>query len=363
MARRKARRGRKIQPVPTTLTFDLGEVSKTVEGPNPPPTQATYYIDLSQCASLVARKFLRQGMVWGVSGMKLNSVNVVTGTSTPVSDSPEGSVMISKLPTSWVFSNAWEKGFHAWNDMNNDALENAESIKPKFTDFKIYMDSGHHAAGVGNNLLPVVGQQFSWTPATAGTWDMSEISIPTSGATGNATDFEVIGVGASFPGAAPGSGLNAVSLIEGYASSRGLPDIIDPNTPGDADDVGPTGTPENWIGAIRNEGTEQNLDVLDNLQDQNIRAPYPFENDTVHVDTMYPGGANQLSGVEVATIENITGSTVGGVTYLQGNTFPCGLIKIDVFNNDQTFDMYNVLQIELSPGPARGYMALPMQEM
>ena len=361
MARRKARRGRKVQPVPLTLTFDLGATAPAAEGPGVTPTQQTYYIDLSQCASLVARKFLRQGMVWGVSSMKLNSVNVVANTSSPVADSPEGSIMISKLPTSWTLSNSWHKGFSVWSRANRESLEEAESVKAKFTDFKVYMDSGHHSAGVSANLLPVVGQQFSWTPATAGEWEYSKMVVPKTDGSDGVNNYEIIAVGANYPGGGA-SGLNAVSLIEGYAASRGLPDIRDPNVPDDAYDAsGPK--PENWMSATFNEGTTQDDNVLTDLVNENNQAPYPFENDGTHIDTMYPGGANQLSGVEVATIENITGSTVGGVTYINGNTFPCGLIKIDVFNNDDTFDMYNVLQIELAPGPARGYMALPMQEM
>ena len=365
MARRKARRGRKIQPVPTTLTFDLGSTAPASAGPGVTPTQQTYYIDLSQCASLVARKFLRQGMVWGVSGMKLNSVNVVSGTDSPVADSPEGSIMVSKLPTSWVMSNAWEKSFRVWQRMNNEALEEAESVKPKFLDFKVFMDSGHHQAGPSNNLLPVVGQQFAWTPASAGEWEYSKMIIPITepdAGAGTTAERDLIAVGASYPGTSAATGNNAVSLIEGYAASRGLPDIRDPNTPDDADDT-LGGTPENWMAATFNEGIPQDHEVIEDMITENNRAPYPFENDGINADTMYPGGANQLAGVEVASIENITGSTVGGVTYLQGNTFPCGLIKIDVFNNDDTFDLYNVLQIELSPGPARGYMALPMTEM
>lgn len=67
--------------------------------------------------------------------------------------------------------------------------------------------------------------------------------FPSSASTNAVTSVEVLGVGASYPGAGA-SGLDAVSLIEGYAASRALPEIADPNTPGDADDVGPTATPE-----------------------------------------------------------------------------------------------------------------------
>ncbi len=361
MARRKARRTPKIEPVPVTLTFDLGQIEAASEGPGVVPRQQTHYIDLSQCVSLVSRKFLRQGLNWAVTGMKLNSVNVVTGTTSPVADSPAGSVMISKLPNTWVMSNAWHKGFAHWQQMNNEALQASESVKPKFLDFKVFMDAGHHAAGVTNNLLPVVGQQFNWDVAAVGEWDMSKYIIPDNTNPGFSTEREIVAVGENYPGAGA-SGFNAVSLIEGYAASRGLPDILDPNTPDDAADASGA-SPQNWLAALQNEGTSQDASVLEDMIDENNQAPYPFENDGSNVDTMYPGGANQLPGVEVATLENISGTTVGGVTYLSGSNFPCGLIRIDLFNNDSTFDMYNVLQVSLTNGPVRGYMAQPMQEM
>jgi hypothetical protein len=368
MARRKARRSKKMEPVPLTLTFDLGATDVAPAGPGVVATQKTYFIDLSQCTSLAARKFMRQGLFWNVQGMKLNSVNVTTGTESPVSNAPEGSVLISKLPNTWTMSNAWHKGFAAWQRMQNEALEEAESVKAKFTDFKIFADADHHDAGVASNLLPVVGTPFNWVQATPAFWDMSTYRIPVGvAAPGDTTDREVIAVGPNYPGNSAASGKNAVSLIEGYASSRALPDITDPNTPADADDA--TGTiPENWISATFSDGTEQDSAVLTDLTADNDQAPYPFENADnpaggTFSDTFYPGGANQLSGLEVVTLENITGTTVGGVSYLSGDNFPCGLIRIDIFNNDQTFDMYNVLQVQLAPGPTRGYLALPMQEM
>ena len=157
MARRKARRMKKPEPVPLTLTFDLGQIGVAPEGPGVVPNQQTYFIDISQCTSLASRKFLRQGLNWAVSGMKLNSVNVAPGTDNPVANSPEGSVMISKLPNTWVMSNAWHKGFATWNKLNQESLAESESVKAKFTDFKVFMDSDHHDAGVSSNLLPSGG--------------------------------------------------------------------------------------------------------------------------------------------------------------------------------------------------------------
>ncbi len=362
MARRKARipQGKKLQPVPLTLTFELG-----VLDPSPSTeinTTRTVFIDLSQCASLVSRKFFRQGLVWATGGMKLTTV-ATDSNGNPVVGNPAGRLVVRKLPRTWTMSNAWHKGFAAWNDMQQKALEDAESIKPKFNDFKIFMDEKHHNVGVGLNLLPISAGTDTYVPeiATAGTWDMSNMVIPDDTVVGNTRDREIIAVGANYPGVGA-SGLNAVSLIEGYASSRGLPDIRDPNVPTDAGDAEGV-TPQNWIGALDNEGIDQDAEVLQDMITENTQAPYPFENDGTHTDTMYPGGANQLSGSQIAIFEYVTGSTIGGNTHIPAETFPCGLIRIDLLNYDQTNYQKNILQIKLVPGPHRGYMCQPMQEM
>ncbi len=340
-----SRRSKKIEPAVKTFVYNYSVSANTLQSNT---------IDLSQCASLLNRRFYRQGINWAVG-----SIKVLTSGSTT------GIIGISKLPETWVMSNAWEKSFRSWQEMNEKALEDTESIRPRFMDFKIYADNTHHIAGYGTNLLPTA-DLVAGTPAVAGEWDSSKISIPTSGATGNATDFELIAVGASFPGASPATTLDAVSLIEGYASSRGLPYTTDPNVPDDADDVGPTGTPENWMGALTNEGMDQDKDVLDRMVGaaaENNQAPYPFENDGVNLDTMYPNGANQLTGLQIHDVDTITGTTVGGITRIKGGLFPCGLVRVDVQNQSTDTSMGVNLLIELVPGHHRGYLCEPMTEM
>ena len=361
MARRNYRKSsKKIQPAVETLTFNLGTTSEGTEASGFSPGQSTYYCDLSQVTSLANRRFYRQGLTWAVGGMRVNSTNVNPGTTVPTGRSPDGTVTVQKLPQTWIMSNAWEKGFRAWQKMNNQALEEVPSVKPKFLDFKIYMDGKHHSEGFGNNILPCVADTAfvaptqGYTDAIPGEWDASKFYLPyaldatPAAGTDTMLDYEIIAVGPSYPGFATGSGMDAVSLVEGYAASRGLPNILDPNTPTDADDVAGA-QPENWLSAVFNEGTTQASEVIEDMILENNIAPYPFENDGVNTDTMYPAGANQLNGLQMHSIENITGTTVGGVTYLRGGSFPCGLIRIDVFNNSQINEMLNVLQIDLVP--------------
>ena len=94
MAKRKySKRSNKIEPsVQTLYMAPTGAVG--------PGVTLTSYVDLSQVASLINRRFYRQGINWAVAGMKF----LTTGT---------GTVVVSKLPNTWVMSNSWEKGFRS----------------------------------------------------------------------------------------------------------------------------------------------------------------------------------------------------------------------------------------------------------
>ena len=313
----------------------------------------TSYIDLSQCASLLNRRFYRQGINWAVAAIKIYS-------------GVPGSITVSKLPNTWVMSNSWEKGFRTWQKMNNEALDETDSVRPRFLDYKIYADKGHHQVGFAANLLPKSVGAANASPAdlnqaVPGEWESSKMEIPTgtAGGQGQTASREIIAVGNNYPGFGA-TGLDAVSLIEGYAASRGLPNVLDPNVPDDAADVDGF-NPDNWLAATFNEGTTQVEGVLEDMITENNIAPYPFENDGVNNDTMYPGGANQLKGMELHAIGSITGTTIGGQTTLKGGMFPCGIIRIDHTTLDTAANLAVV--VDLVPGTHRGYLCEPMTDM
>ena len=141
MAKRKYSKMKKIEPSVLTMTF---VVQYDQDG-----GKQRNYIDLSQCASILNRRFYRQGINWAVSGFKVLSA------ATP-KDGVSAQISIAKLPNTWVMSNAWEKSFRAWQQMIKNATDDSgtESIKGKFLDFKIYADIDHHSAGYADNLLP-----------------------------------------------------------------------------------------------------------------------------------------------------------------------------------------------------------------
>ncbi len=332
----KGRKMAKVEPAELTLNFVLTD-------------QINEFIDLSQCASLVNRRFYRQGINWAVKGFTLHNL---TGS--------QGSLQISKLPSTWVLSNSWEKSFRTWVRMNEQALEESPSVKPRFLDFKIYADVKHHELGFGANLVPFVINPDSGLNElyTLGEWEPSKIVVPkTTSTPGGNVQYEIIATGPNYPGVGA-SGINAVSAIEGYAASRSLPEILDPNTPGDASDTG-TNTPANWMGALFNEGTTQDSVVLGDMITENNIAPYPFENDGVHVDTMYPGGANQGSAMVLHDQLNVTGTTVSNSVRARGGQIPAGLIRI---RKDATLSGA-FLQVHLVPGSHRGYLCEPMTDM
>lgn len=351
MARKKARRMKKQEPAVLTMRFPPIAV--------PGPGVSSVTVDLSQCASLLNRRFYRQGINWAVAGIK-----ILASTGDPVNRA-EGYVSVTKLPETWIMANSWEKGMRAWTRMNNEALAESQSIRPRFLDFKIYADSVHHAAGFGANLLPASGLGGVATP---GEWEPSKVYIPTAlnVSAAQTNDFELVAVGDSFSGAGF-SGLDSVSLIEGYASSRGLPNVLDPNTPADADDASGS-TPHNWMAALFNDGLVQTSEVVEDMQTENNIAPYPFENDGVHGDTMYPNGANQLTGLQFHDDSYITSSTIGGHTRLKGGQFPCGLMRFNVINTTENSEGVGVeleysIQVDLVPGSHRGYLCETMSEM
>ncbi len=345
MAKRKYSKMTKIEP--SVQTFQFSVTQENVNDIN--------FIDLSQCASLLNRRFYRQGINWAVSSIKILT-------------SATGAIGVNKLPNTWVMSNAWEKGFRAWQKMNNEALAESPSVKPKFLDFKIYMDETHHSKGFDRNLLPQSFGIPNPIDAIAGEWFSSKYEVPQAVAfnSQDVSSREIIGVGPSYPGVSPVTGLDAVSLIEGYAASRGLPNIEDPNTPKDAADADGL-NPSNWLTALFNDGSIRDAEVIDLMTSENNQAPYPFENGAdplnpgfTFPDTMYPGGANQLASLEIHDTEFVTSSTIGGTTRLKGGNFPCGLMQLtSSFAAGTEF----IVQLSMVPGTHRGYLCESMTEM
>ena len=309
----------KIQPAVETLTFAFTAGSGNEHR----------HIDISQCVSLMNRRFYRQGLNWAVGSIRLLS-------------SGNGQIQVNKIPNTWVCNNAWTKGFRTWQKMINDATEDQgmQSIKGKFLDFKIYADDKHYAAGFNGNLLP---SDSMGNRAVVGQWQPSEFVIPNTPGT-SSYGAEIVMVG-------PNNSPTYVSLVQGYADSRALPSETDPNVPDHAS--------LNWYQYLFSEGNTQDNAIINDLESTGDKAPYPYENDGTHTDTQYPGGETNLPALQVHDVAYHTTTTIGGETSLKGGTFPCGLIQLSTVFPQGT-ELF--LIVDLVPGSHRGYLAQTMLE-
>jgi len=328
----------KMDPAPLTFNIPLPAVT----------TNRTKYIDLSQVASILNRRFYRQGLQWAVQGFTLHTI------------AGSGSLDIARIPSTWTASNGWMKAMSAWNKQQMDAVEDAgaESAVARFRDFKVFADERHVTNGFSANLLPGVKDANALTPgwivAAPGEWEPSQIILPNADidpASGARIDprecfLHMTGANEFVVGGASSRG-----IIEGYADSRAFPQSPDPVSPIIA-------SGNNWLRAMFDVGND-NEEITQKATDKNDDLPYDQVN--------YPGGQNQLQGLDFHDTINITSTTVSGKSSAKGGLFPCGLIRIKYDSSlgaDQGTGVYqSVLQINLVPGSARGYMTEAMQEM
>lgn len=313
-----------MEPVQLKYSFDMPTIS------------GTYFVDLSQIASLTNRKFLRQGMNWVVSNVEYWT----DGTS---------HMSVSTLPQTWTMANAWTKSFKLWQESQDQVLDQEPSIQSKYSDFKIYFDVDHQVLGSANNLKP-----YGFHVAAAGAaydWDMSTFQVPNDPVSGTTTQYNIHGIGPSTAA--------SVGAIAGYAASRARPNQEEPNVPT------ATANPESWMMDLFDVG--ENLpDIRQDIEDMNDEPPYLIGPDDA-IEEYYPGGTLQaetyqsflqdilVTRVSTALASDSTGSFLA----------PCGLLRFDIDNGlvPETDPTQIIIFIEVSPGPVKGFLAQPMQEM
>lgn len=299
----------KIQPAVLNLKFEVGE-------------GLDKFLDISQAACIVNRRFYRQGLSWAVAGF-----TIATGSG------KVGTITISKLPSTWMVGNSWEKTYHAWKKQQDHAMEEAglQSTIARYRDFKIFASIPHQAAGVSGNLPPLDAAKV---PFTLGEWNESQIVIPNDGGVaGNSVEYDLHMVGPDVP--------NSKGMVQNYADSRSTPQSPDPHTQNPED---------SFFSEMIDLGEIQEL-VVDNAEERNNDLPYTQNN--------YPGGAVNAATLEIIHEVALTGPTVNMTSRkLSGAIVPCGLLNIHNEVNGP-IDLY----LHLVPGPARGYMTQPMRDM
>jgi hypothetical protein len=310
----------KIQPAVLSIKFTVGE-------------GVTRFLDLSQAACIVNRRFYRQGLNWVVAGFTVGTGPIGAGLS--------GDVTISKIPNTWVASNAWHKAYAHWKAQQDDALKEAGamSARAKYRDFKIHASPLHVTTTFGTNLIPkdATGAQY-----LQGEWDASLIVIPNvlpdaSGSTVDPIEFVLHMVGENVNAASTSRG-----IISGYAHSRAFPHSPDPVTPFVHND-------DNWFQAMNDVGND-NLEIIQNATDRNDDLPYH------QVD--YPGGELNAPTLEIVHQQTFVPSTSSTSRKLGGTNVPCGLLEI-INGVPSAIELF----VHLVPGPSRGYLTQVMQDM
>lgn len=315
MARRRS--GRKVQPAVETLVFDLSDGQSTT-------------IDLSQCASIVNRRFYRQGLNWMVAGFTLTTSQAITG-----------ALAIEKPQNTWITGGAWEKTMRAWLKQQNDALDEAgaESTVAKFRDFKVYLDSNHQD-GTSPNMIPV-GDSTTSNKYLTGEWFYSSVVVPNDGAPGNTEEYRLKLYGVDVPNG-PGV-IGSKGIINGYQQSRAYPQSPDPVHPA---------TYTGFLAQMFDKG-DDNVDILNNAAGENDDLPYD--------QTNYPGSTGNGPGLQWHDTVFVTGTTIGGTTKMPGTNVPCGLLRV---NHNFTIEegQSAILRVHLVPGEHRGYMCEKMED-
>lgn len=310
----------KIQPAVMQLQFQV------------PPEDS--YIDLALAASIVNRRgYKQENHSWFVQQFEL------FGSGT-------GTVVVEKLPETWVFDNAYKKARLLWDEMNDQVLDTEPGIQGKWHDFKIAMDSAQHSQTIqdtlnpaGRILTPSVGAgainfttaDFSGAVSPRADWEYSQLTIPNDGGPGVSVDYLLHAVGPDT--------VSSKGIITGYAKSRARPQAQDPNVP----------TSEGWMTDLFDVG-DQLEELRDIIVEDNDRPPYALSPEQTGGER-YPGGSVEFGSLQTHSFCNFTTTTVSGKNSIMGGRFQNGLMK---FQNN-TGENVSII-VHLVPGMHRGYM-------
>ena len=285
-----AKKYSKTSPTVTRLSFELSGAS-------------TQYIDIALALSAVNRKFARQGVYYYV-----NSVEIYNNET--------GVVDLHTAPDNWVTKNAWNRGFKLFQKMNSLVDDVSGIGRPKYHDFKVYLNSLHQSTGSTQPSLH--GINGAQTPLVSDEWKYSEfVSADDDGdGTQQADNFTVHLLGGH---TGTSDNWTSVGLIKSYAESR---TTVAQETPNDY----PVDTTDPLMNVFDFSSEEQMNDIIEGLRDDNDRPPYQL--------TVYPGETtNSLQ--HVARIGTEVG--VGRVGRASGFCAPFGLICVDPHGIDSAF--------------------------
>ncbi len=333
-----------MQPAPQTLHYDL-----TISG-----SQTKYfYYDFFRDLSVAGRRFLRQGSVLPLQGIRLVSDQTCT-------------VSVQALPFTWITAEAWEASFRAWQKLNRRAMADDEnSEKARYLDFKVYFDSQHRGAAsdADTDTPRPVGHEAGTNRADVGyEWQYSGVQIPEDLDIQQGRHMLYMLGPNDFTGSGQGLG-----VIHNYALSRSRPQDEDPNVP--VDDNGALGG--SYLNLMFDFGGGSLQSVINDVVGDNNEPPYPvgmnLDAAGQPTEEFYPGGSNFLGGAEQhefarTSVYNNQTSGIQANGFLPGALLPLGLLRMKVVNHSEAGLNLNVYA-DMVPGNKRGYSTISMLEM
>lgn len=280
-----AKKYKKTSPTVTRLSFEFDGGS-------------TQFIDIGLALSVVNRKFYRAGLYYYI-----NSVEIYNNET--------GVVDLHTLPDNWITRNAHQRGFQLFQKMNAMVDDVSSGFRPKYHDFKVFMNVRHYQTGSASPRLYDINAATSG-PLNPDDWAYSQFVSADDDQDGlaNADEFFVHMLGAH--NGTP-SNWNSIGLIRSYQDSRQTVNINDPQdtptTPGYEDPL---------INVFDFSSEEQMNDIIENLDFDNDNPPYDVDSYIGRMDA---------SMQHVARIGTEVG--VGRVGRASGFCAPFGLICVD----------------------------------
>lgn len=281
----------------------------------------SHFIDLARALSIVNCRAYRQGKVYHIAGITVHDRTASTWTK------------IGVAPDTWVTRNAWAKGYRLWRKYNDQVLDESPGLKPKYMDFKVYLNDNHRSQHEAGTDVPYPADIQGYTTA-GGTheWLYSRYRLPAEGGSASPdNDQTQIHICGDDNGAL--GSFVSVGLINGYIETRGR--AVDPAPELDSD------APVSWASNLFDTGDTHD-DIITDLTTRNDQAPYDTDN-------LYGGHTAGKGGVLVgqcATSSSMPVARIGPMSAI------CGLLEIITWSADAA----NVVgvTIEMMPGKYKG---------
>jgi len=279
-----AKKYKKGTPAITRLEFEL-------------VGDGTKYIDIGMALSALNRKAFRQGVYYYV-----NSIEYY--------DNLDSFVDVHVIPDTWTTRAAYRRAKGIYDQMNDMALRHAQTVVPKYHDFKVFMSDQHRANGSippslhGINQVPTVIAPDEWAYSQLISQDDDQ------DAEVNADNFYLHMIGGN---SGNSDNWTSVGIIASYGNTR----IEQGSTAGQP--VVPTTLQADPLVNLFDASSEEQLnDVLTRLDEDNDIPPYDRN---VYI------GESSSHMMHVGRLTTTAES--GRVTQGAGFCAPLGLVCID----------------------------------